>query len=187
MRLKKIGFVIAGMFLLAACESTSVEEGASSGTGAQSGGASSPSSSSSSSASAASAASRAAASAIRDGSPQDFVINVGDRVFFALDKSNIRADQRPQLEKQAAWLKKFPATRISIEGHADERGTREYNLALGERRANSARDFLVALGVDPGRIKTVSFGKERPVALGHDESSWRQNRRAVSVVVSAGS
>ena len=180
MRLKKIGFVIAGMFLLAACESTSVEEGASSGTGAKSGGASSTSSM-------ASTGNRAAASAIRDGSPQDFVINVGDRVFFGLDKSSIRADQRPQLEKQATWLKNFPATQISIEGHADERGTREYNLALGERRANSARDFLVALGVNPGRIKTVSFGKERPVALGHEEASWRQNRRSVSVVVAAGS
>ena len=180
MRLKKIGYVIAGMFLLAACESTSVEEGASSGTGAKSGGASSTSSM-------ASTGNRAAASAIRDGSPQDFVINVGDRVFFGLDKSSIRADQRPQLEKQAAWLKNFPATQISIEGHADERGTREYNLALGERRANSARDFLVALGVNPGRIKTVSFGKERPVALGHEEASWRQNRRSVSVVVAAGS
>ena len=178
MRLKKIGFVIAGMFLLVACESTSVEEGTSTGTGTKSSGSSSTSASDG-------AGNRAAA--IRGGSPQDFVINVGDRVFFALDKSNIRADQRPQLEKQAAWLKKFPATQISIEGHADERGTREYNLALGERRANSARDFLVALGVNPGRIKTVSFGKERPVALGHEEASWRQNRRAVSVVVSAGS
>ncbi len=183
MRLEKFGFVIAGMFLLAACESTSVEEGASTGTGAQSGGASTTSSSASGSGT----GSMASASAIRDGSPQDFVINVGDRVFFGLDKSSIRADQRPQLEKQAAWLKKFPATRISIEGHADERGTREYNLALGERRANSARDFLVALGVNPGRIKTVSFGKERPVALAHDETSWRQNRRSVSVVVDAGS
>jgi peptidoglycan-associated lipoprotein len=84
-------------------------------------------------------------------------------------------------------LKKFPAVRISLEGHADERGTREYNLALGDRRANSARDFLVALGVNPGRIKTVSYGKERPVALGQEESSWRQNRRSVSVVVEAGS
>jgi peptidoglycan-associated lipoprotein len=180
MRLKKFGFVIAGMFLLAACESTSVEEGASTGTGAQSGASSSASSS-------ASGAGRAAASAIRDGSPQDFVINVGDRVYFNLNKSNIRADQRSQLERQAAWLKKFPATQITVEGHADERGTREYNLALGERRGNSARDFLVALGVDTGRIKTVSYGKERPVALGHEESSWRQNRRSVLVVNAAGS
>jgi peptidoglycan-associated lipoprotein len=181
MRFKKFGFVIAAMFLLAACESTSVEEGASTGTGAQSGGTSTTSSSASG------AGSTATASAIREGSPQDFVINVGDRVYYDLDKSNIRADQRAQLEKQAAWLKKFPAVRISLEGHADERGTREYNLALGDRRANSARDFLVALGVNPGRIKTVSYGKERPVALGRKESSWRQNRRSVSVVVEAGS
>jgi peptidoglycan-associated lipoprotein len=183
MRFKNFGFVIAAMFLLAACESTSVEEGASTGTGAQSGGASTTSSSASGSG----AGSMARASAIREGSPQDFVINVGDRVYYDLDKSNIRADQRAQLEKQAAWLKKFPAVRISLEGHADERGTREYNLALGDRRANSARDFLVALGVNPGRIKTVSYGKERPVALGQEESSWRQNRRSVSVVVEAGS
>lgn len=180
MSLKKFGFAIAGMFLLAACETPAVEEGASSGTGANSGGASSTSSATSSSG-------RAAASAIRDGSPEDFVINVGDRIFFDLDKSNIRGDQRGQLEKQAAWLKKFPAARITIEGHADERGTREYNLALGDRRANSTRDFLVALGVNSGRINTVSYGKERPVALGHEEASWRQNRRAVSVVVEAGS
>ncbi|MEE2759935.1 MAG: peptidoglycan-associated lipoprotein Pal [Pseudomonadota bacterium] len=178
MSLKKLGFAIAGMFLLAACETPAVEEGTSSGTGAKSGGASSTSSTSSG---------RAAASAIREGSPEDFVINVGDRVFFDLDKSNIRGDQRGQLEKQAAWLKKFPAARITIEGHADERGTREYNLALGDRRANSTRDFLVALGVNSGRINTVSYGKERPVALGHEEASWRQNRRAVSVVVEAGS
>ena len=178
MSLKKFGFAIAGMFLLAACETPAVEEGASSGTGAKSGGAPSTS---------VTPNSRAGASAIREGSPEDFVINVGDRVFFDLDKSNIRGDQRGQLEKQAAWLQKFPAARVSIEGHADERGTREYNLALGERRANSARDFLVALGVNSNRINTVSYGKERPVALGHEEASWRQNRRAVSVVVEAGS
>jgi peptidoglycan-associated lipoprotein len=166
--------------LLRACacwrHANPVEDSASSGTGTQSGTSASGG-----------AGNRAAASAIRDGSSQDFVINVGDRVYFGLDKSSIRADQRPQLEKQAAWLKNFPATQISIEGHADERGTREYNLALGERRANSARDFLVALGVNPGRVKTVSFGKERPVALGQEESSWRQNRRSVSVLVDAGS
>ena len=108
MRFKNFGLVIAAMFLLAACESTSVEEGASTGTGAQSGG----TSTTSSSASGSGAGSMARASAIREGSPQDFVINVGDRVYYDLDKSNIRADQRAQLEKQAAWLKKFPAVHL---------------------------------------------------------------------------
>ena len=113
MRFKNFGLVIAAMFLLAACESTSVEEGASTGTGAQSGG----TSTTSSSASGSGAGSMARASAIREGSPQDFVINVGDRVYYDLDKSNIRADQRAQLEKQAAWLKKFPAVHASIYNH----------------------------------------------------------------------
>ncbi|MAF47498.1 MAG: peptidoglycan-associated lipoprotein Pal [Rhodospirillales bacterium] len=174
MRFKNLGFIIAGLFLLAACESTSVEEGASTGTGTKS--------QASSSSSSTAGARRGAVAGIRDGSAQDFVINVGDRVFFDFDKSNIRANQRGQLEKQAAWLKKYPSVSITIEGHCDERGTREYNLALGERRANSTRDFLVALGVNPNRLKTISYGKERPVALGHEEASWRQNRRGVSVV-----
>jgi peptidoglycan-associated lipoprotein len=115
------------------------------------------------------------------GSAEDFVVNVGDRVYFDLDKSNIRSDQRATLENQAAWLKSYPQVRMTIEGHCDERGTREYNLALGERRANSVKDFLVALGINPDRLQTVSYGKERPVALGHDEAAWAQNRRGVSM------
>ncbi len=118
------------------------------------------------------------------GSGQDLIVNVGDRVFFDFDKSDLKPAARTVLEKQAAWLKRFPTVRVTVEGHCDERGTREYNLALGERRANSAKDFLVALGINPGRINTVSYGKERPVALGHDESAWSQNRRAVTVVES---
>ncbi|NVK20443.1 MAG: peptidoglycan-associated lipoprotein Pal [Methylocystaceae bacterium] len=122
------------------------------------------------------------------GSAQDFVVNVGDRVFFGFDQYNISADARSTLEKQAMWLKKFPGVTIVLEGHADERGTREYNLALGERRANAAKEYLVSLGVDAMRIKTISYGKERPVALGHNEAAWTQNRRAVTVVtVGAGS
>ena len=115
------------------------------------------------------------------GSKEDFV-TVGDRVFFALDKSTIASAGRATLEKQSAWLKKYPAVTISIEGHADERGTREYNLALGERRANSVKDYLIALGISPNRIKTISYGKERPVALGSNRQAWAQNRRGVTTV-----
>ena len=121
------------------------------------------------------------------GSAQDFVVNVGDRVFFGYDQYNLNADARSTLEKQATWLKTFPAVTITVEGHADERGTREYNLALGERRANAAKEYLVSLGVDASRVQTVSFGKERPVALGHNEAAWAQNRRSVTVVAGAGS
>ncbi len=125
--------------------------------------------------------------AIKPGSQEDLVVNVGDRVFFDFDKFNLKPDARKVLEKQAAWLKANPAVRITIEGHADERGTREYNLALGERRANSAKDYLISLGTNPGRVKTISYGKERPVAMGSNEAAWAQNRRSVTVVTGAGS
>jgi peptidoglycan-associated lipoprotein len=111
-----------------------------------------------------------------------FVANVGDRVFFAFDKYDVASAAQDTLRKQAAWLKKYPAVTATIEGHADERGTREYNLALGERRANAVRDFLVSQGVTKDRLKTISYGKERPVAMGHDEAAWSQNRRAVTVL-----
>ncbi len=116
------------------------------------------------------------------GSQADLVINVGDRVFFDLDKFSLGADARSTLEKQAAWLKTHSGLTITVEGHADERGTREYNLALGARRANSAKDYLIALGVSPSRVKMISYGKERPVALGSNEEAWSQNRRAITTV-----
>jgi len=116
------------------------------------------------------------------GSEQDLVQNVGDRVFFLLDKSDLSSEARQTLGRQAAWLKRFPAVRVTIEGHCDERGTREYNMALGARRAHSARAYLVALGIDASRIQTVSYGAERPAVLGTGESVWSQNRRAVTVV-----
>lgn len=116
------------------------------------------------------------------GSQEDLVINVGDRVFFDFDKAVLMPAAQRTLERQAAWLRQNPSVTISIEGHCDERGTREYNLALGERRATSAKNFLVALGINPGRISTISYGKERPAALGHNEAAWSQNRRAVAVV-----
>lgn len=118
------------------------------------------------------------------GSKEDFVVNVGDRVFFDFDKFDLKPDAQATLKKQAAWLQKYPNVAVTVEGHADERGTREYNLALGERRANSVKDYLSALGVARTRVKTISYGKERPVALGHDEAAWAQNRRGVTTLTS---
>lgn len=121
-------------------------------------------------------------STIRPGSQEDLVANVGDRVFFATDRSTIAPDQRPVLQRQAEWMQRNSSVTVQVEGHADERGTREYNLALGQRRANAARDTLVAGGVAGARVSTISYGKDRPAALGSDESAWAQNRRAVTVV-----
>ncbi|HXP97213.1 MAG TPA: peptidoglycan-associated lipoprotein Pal [Telmatospirillum sp.] len=116
------------------------------------------------------------------GSQADFVANVGDRVFFAFDKYSLTPEAKDQLGKWVAFLKKFPNDQLVVEGHADERGTREYNLALGERRANSIKDFLVSQGVQASRLKTISYGKERPAVLGSNETSWAQNRRGVGVI-----
>jgi peptidoglycan-associated lipoprotein len=118
------------------------------------------------------------------GSQADFIAKVTtDRIFFDTDEFNIGADDQTTLQSQAQWLARYPNVRVTVEGHADERGTRDYNLALGERRANSAKNALVALGVDAGRITTISYGKERPDATGSDESAWSRNRRAVTVTV----
>jgi peptidoglycan-associated lipoprotein len=117
------------------------------------------------------------------GSRADFVAQAGsDTVHFATDSSDIDSEAQSILTKQAAWLQKFPNVRVTIEGHCDERGTREYNLALGDRRANSAKNFLVNAGVAASRISVISYGKERPIATGSDEEAWAQNRRAVTVV-----
>lgn len=121
------------------------------------------------------------------GSTQDFTVNVGDRIFFDTDSSVIRADAQATLTKQAQWLQQYPNYAITVEGHADERGTREYNIALGARRAAATRDFLASNGVPAGRMKTISYGKERPVAVCDDISCWSQNRRAVTVLGGAGS
>ncbi|BAV65033.1 peptidoglycan-associated lipoprotein Pal [Sphingobium cloacae] len=118
------------------------------------------------------------------GSQEDFIASVSsDRIFFGLDQYDVDAEDQATLQSQAAWLQQNPNVRVTIEGHADERGTRDYNIALGERRANAAKNYLASLGIDPGRITTVSYGKERPAALGSDESAWAQNRRAVTVTV----
>lgn len=123
--------------------------------------------------------------AVVPGSQADFVAQLmgQDTILFDTDRYNIDATDQAALAAQAQWLARYPAKRVSVEGHADERGTREYNLALGERRANAAKNYLVSLGVDPGRVTTVSHGKEKPLALGSDEASWAQNRRAVTVTV----
>ena len=120
------------------------------------------------------------------GSSQDFVVNVGDRVFFETDSTQLTVVSRTTLDRQAAWLKRYPSFAITIEGHADERGTREYNIALGARRAEVVRAYLVGQGVGANRFRTISYGKERPVAVCNDISCWSQNRRAVTVVNSAG-
>lgn len=118
------------------------------------------------------------------GSQADFVAKVtSDRIFFDTESSDVDAEDQATLRSQAAWLAQYPRVRATIEGHADERGTREYNIALGERRANSTKNALAALGVDAGRMTVISYGKERPDATGSDEASWAKNRRAVTVTV----
>ncbi|RVU33783.1 peptidoglycan-associated lipoprotein Pal [Hwanghaeella grinnelliae] len=171
----KVLSLLAALLLVAACE-TAPEESADSG----SSGTQTTSSTSSTQAPAASATNQ-----IAPGSVQDFLVNVGDRIFFDFDASDIRGDQVAVLEKQAAWLKQFPGVTVVIEGHCDERGTREYNLALGERRANSHKDYLISLGVDPNRLETISYGKERPAVLGSNDAAWAQNRRGVVVLKNA--
>jgi len=161
---KKFMCLMAALVLVAACESTTGMEGEGGAGGAGAGGA-------------------GRMGAAHPGTQEDLVVNVGDRVFFAFDKSDLTAESRATLDRQAAWLKKYANVNVTIEGHCDERGTREYNLALGERRAMAAKNYLVASGISPDRIKTVSYGKERPAVLGSNETAWAQNRRAVTVVV----
>jgi peptidoglycan-associated lipoprotein len=155
--------LIAGLLLLAACaQNPSTNASAGGGGGA--------------------ATTAPGSASVAPGSSQDFVQNVGDRVFFDFDKSAIKPEGRTTLQRQAEWLKKYPNVSVTIEGHCDERGTREYNLALGERRATAVRNALVALGISPNRIKTISYGKERPAVLGSNEAAWAQNRRGVTVI-----
>ena len=153
----KLGLVvIAGSFLLTACSSTKEEAKA--------------------------PVTTTPTSAIKAGSAEDFRVNVGDTVLFDTDQHSVRGDAQSILQKQAAWLKQYPAVRLMVEGHCDERGTREYNLALGDRRAYAVKEFLVSLGVDAARLQTKSYGKERPVCAEADDSCWQQNRRGFSVI-----
>lgn len=163
MRLRTVLIICAAMFSLAACKT---DEQATKGT-AGTGGA---------------AQTQATGKEIRPGSQEDLVANVGDRIFFDFDKADLRSDARAQVEKWADWLKKFPQNAVTVEGHCDERGTREYNLALGERRAAAAKKYLVALGIAANRVGTISYGKERPAVVGSNEAAWAQNRRDVMVV-----
>lgn len=119
------------------------------------------------------------------GSQADFVAFTqgADTIYFDTDRYNVDSVDAAALQLQAQWLARYPGKRATLEGHCDERGTRDYNLALGERRANAAKNYLVSLGVDPSRLTTVSYGKERPVALGSDETAWSLNRRAVTVTI----
>ncbi len=122
--------------------------------------------------------------AVTPGSEQDFVVNIGDRVYFDLDQYQIRPEAFARLDAQAQWLQRYPQVTIRIEGNADERGTREYNLALGARRAESVRNYLVDRGIPAGRIDTISYGKERPIAEGSNEAAWARNRNAHTAIVS---
>jgi peptidoglycan-associated lipoprotein len=197
----------AAILLLAACETASTKTGDASGSAsgsagsgtasssATAGGASTSSSGSASSGSAssgsASSGSTSSGSTASAGSTSqpaaavdaaDLLANVGDRVLFGFDSSELTSGSQATLNRQAAFLAARPALRITIEGHCDERGTREYNLALGERRASVVRDYLVARGINAARIKTISYGKERPAAVGSNEAAWAQNRRSVTVL-----
>lgn len=122
--------------------------------------------------------------AIAPGSVRDFTINVGDRVYFDFDSYSIRSDAMPRLDAQAAWLTRYPQVQVRIEGNADERGTREYNFALGARRAEAVRSYLISRGVPASRIDTISYGKERPIAEGSNEEAWARNRNAHTAITS---
>jgi peptidoglycan-associated lipoprotein len=125
-------------------------------------------------------------SSIIPGSAEDLRVNVGDTVHFAYDRSDIRDEDRGTLQRQASWLQKYPQVRVTIQGNCDERGTREYNLALGARRANAVKEYLVSLGVSSARVDTISYGKERPVCTESNDDCWAQNRRGVTVISSGG-
>lgn len=180
---KPLFTLFAATFLLAACETASTiseEAAGTSSADATASSASSTASASSSSSSSASAASDADNSALEAARAE--MVSIGDTVLFGYDSSQLSADAMATLDAQAALLNAKPSFRVKVEGHADERGTREYNLALGERRASAARDYLVAKGVDGSRIRIVSYGKERPAAVGSNEEAWAKNRRSVTVL-----
>jgi peptidoglycan-associated lipoprotein len=160
--------LLAGIFLLAACETAPNATGDAAGTSA------------SGSTTASSSGSDAAGAG--EMTINEELISIGDRVLFGFDSYELSASAKSVLDDQATFLASNPSVRITIEGHCDERGTREYNLALGESRASATRDYLVAQGVNPARIKTISYGKERPAVIGSNEDAWRYNRRAVSVI-----
>lgn len=152
--------VLASLTLLSACGGGSSNTGASTGLGA----------------------SAMPSGTAAPGSEADLVANVGDRVYFEFNQNDLSSDAKATLDRQAAWLQKYPQVQVQIAGNTDDRGTEEYNIALGNRRANAAKDYLVAQGVSADRITTISYGKDRPTALGDDEQAWQQNRNAITSV-----
>ena len=177
MRLKIIG-LFAALLLVAACQAPSDDSASGEGEGGTEGGAGVESSDTGD----VSTGDTSDMSGPEAGSVDEWMQDVGYMVHFDFDKSNLMSEARAVLDRQAEWLIQYTGYSVTVEGHCDERGTREYNLALGERRAASVKNYLVALGVDPSRISTLSYGKERPLAMGHDEAAWSQNRRGVSIL-----
>jgi len=161
--LKNLFMLIVAGFFLASCAATKTDQGGDTG-------ATTASTSSSS------------GGEITAGTQEDLIVNVGDRVFFEFDSSELTVDAQATLDAQAAWLMQYPDTNITVEGHADERGTREYNLALGDKRAFSVYSYLAQAGIDTNRMEYVSWGKERPEVIGSDETAYSQNRRGVTLV-----
>lgn len=176
--------IFSAAFLLAACEtaSTTSSDSASDSASSSASGTSSASASSSDSSTSSSSASSSSSSAANALTPAEKLAKVGNTVFFDFDSAALSYDAQVTLSRQAAFLQLNPEAVVVIEGHCDERGTREYNLALGDRRASAARDFLLAKGIDAARIRTVSYGKERPAMLGSNEEAWAKNRRAATVL-----
>ena len=165
------------VFFLAACSTTPKDTADSSGSGSAS-----SSSDVSSSEEGTIIESSPESASITPGSQEDLIVNVGDRVFFNYDSSDLDSDAQELLQDQVAWLKQYSDTSVIVEGHCDERGTREYNLALGEKRAQSVKNYLISLGISSDRISTISYGKERPAVVGSNDGAWAQNRRSVTVV-----
>ena len=161
--LKKLLLLVAAGFFLASCAATKTEQGGDVDA-------------------ASSASSSSSDGSITAGTQEDLIVNVGDRVFFEFDSSELTVDAQSTLDAQAAWLQQYPDTNITIEGHADERGTREYNLALGDKRAFAVYSYLAQAGIDTNRMDYVSWGKERPEVIGSDETAYGQNRRGVTIV-----
>ena len=162
------------IFFVAACATKPKDEADASGSGTTS--------SDSSVSSEEGTISETAGSGIVKGSQEDLIVNVGDRVFFGYDSSDLDSDALELLQDQVAWLKQNTNVSVTIEGHCDERGTREYNLALGEKRAQAVKNYLIGLGVNPDRVSTISYGKERPAVVGSNDGAWAQNRRSVTIV-----
>ena len=161
------------VFFLAACSTTPKDTADSSGSG---------STSTSSDVSSSAETETTESASIEPGSQEDLIVNVGDRVFFNYDSSELDTDAQELLQDQVAWLKQYSDVSIIIEGHCDERGTREYNLALGEKRAQSVKNYIINLGISANRVSTISYGKERPAVVGSNDGAWAQNRRSVTIV-----